>query len=72
VKPFPEELDLLLGRPDVVKSKYIGRYGWIALTIHDDETLELAKALIDDTYAQIANKRQRERASAAEVPGRSQ
>jgi predicted DNA-binding protein (MmcQ/YjbR family) len=53
VKPFPEELDLLLGRPDVVRSKYIGRYGWITMTINDDETLELAKSLIDDTYAQV-------------------
>lgn len=72
VKPYPEELDLLLGRDDVVLSKYIGRYGWITLTIGDDETLELAKSLIDDTYYQIATKRQRERAAAAgEAPRRA-
>jgi predicted DNA-binding protein (MmcQ/YjbR family) len=56
VKPFPEELDLLLGRPGVVRSKYIGRYGWVTMQIEDDEGLELAKSLIDDTYGQIAAK----------------
>jgi predicted DNA-binding protein (MmcQ/YjbR family) len=70
VKPLPEELDMLLGRPDVSLSRYIGRFGWITLTIEDNETLELAKSLIDDTYDQIASKRGRERSSARrEAPG---
>ena len=71
VKPYPEELDMLLGRPDVSLSAYIGRYGWITLRIEDDDTLELAKSLIDDTYEQIAaktkRKREREKASASPV-----
>jgi predicted DNA-binding protein (MmcQ/YjbR family) len=61
VKPLPEELDMLLGRADVSLSKYIGRYGWITMSIKDDETLELAKSLIDDTYDQIAPKTKRKR-----------
>jgi predicted DNA-binding protein (MmcQ/YjbR family) len=67
VKPYPEELELLLGRPDVSPSPYIGRFGWITLRIEDDDTLALAKSLIDDTYEQIAakTKRKREREKAA-------
>ena len=52
---------MLLGRPDVSPSKYIGRYGWITMRIEDDKTLELAKSLIDDTYDQVATKTKRKR-----------
>jgi predicted DNA-binding protein (MmcQ/YjbR family) len=54
VKPAPEELDALLARPNVQLAHYIGRYGWVNVSIHDRASLKLALRLVDETYEQIA------------------
>lgn len=58
VKPFPEELDGLLALPFVHKAAYVGRFGWISVSIAGEEALELALGLIDDSY-DIVSKRKR-------------
>jgi predicted DNA-binding protein (MmcQ/YjbR family) len=56
VKPPAEERDGLLELPYISKAKYIGRYGWVDVTVDDAESLRLALELIDDTYEQIASR----------------
>ncbi|HEX6747351.1 MAG TPA: MmcQ/YjbR family DNA-binding protein [Longimicrobium sp.] len=55
VKPAPEELDALLARPNVQLAHYIGRFGWVNVSIHDQASMKLALRLVDETYEQIAH-----------------
>ncbi len=54
VKPSPEELGGLLRLPFVQRAHYIGRYGWIDVSIRDRRSLKLALDLVDETYNRIA------------------
>ncbi len=73
VKAPPDEVDALLELPFVKRSAYIGRYGWVSVSVEDEEALRLALELIDDSYELIGAKSGRKRASArsaAEAPPR--
>ena len=61
VKAPPDELEMLLGVPFIERSKYIGRYGWVSVSVSDDDALRLALELIDDSY-EIIKSRRRSRA----------
>ncbi len=61
VKAPPDELDVLLDLPFVRRAKYVGRFGWVSVTVADDDALKLALDLIDDSYDLIAPKRRRAR-----------
>lgn len=63
VKAPPDELDLLLGVPYIQRAKYVGRYGWITVTIEDEPSLDLARQLVDDSYQLIGAGQGRRRAS---------
>lgn len=54
VKPPPEELGGLLGLPFVRRASYIGRFGWIDVSVRNRRSLKLALALIDETYSRVA------------------
>jgi predicted DNA-binding protein (MmcQ/YjbR family) len=56
VKVAPDQVDGLLALPFIQRSPYIGRYGWLAVSISDDDALELAQELIDASYEIIAAK----------------
>jgi predicted DNA-binding protein (MmcQ/YjbR family) len=59
VKAPPDELEPLLMLPFVERARYVGRFGWVSVRVEDDEALELALELIDDSYDLIAPKRKR-------------
>jgi predicted DNA-binding protein (MmcQ/YjbR family) len=59
VKVTPDQIDSLLSLPFVRRSAYIGRYGWLSLSVADDDALELALELIDESYALISAKSRR-------------
>ncbi|MFL5963735.1 MAG: MmcQ/YjbR family DNA-binding protein [Gaiellaceae bacterium] len=59
VKAPPDEFEPLLELSYVHRAKYVGRFGWVSVTVEDDEALELALELIDDSYELIAPKRLR-------------
>ena len=61
VKAPPEDADALLEHPAVRRARWVGPFGWISLDVGDDETLELARGLIDDSYELIARSRRRGR-----------
>ena len=57
VKALPEELDFLLGQPFVRRASYVGRFGWVNVTVESKDALGLALGLIDDSYDLIVSKR---------------
>ncbi len=56
VKPPADERDGLLELPYITKAAYIGRYGWVHVTVTNKESLRIALELIDETYEQFAPK----------------
>jgi predicted DNA-binding protein (MmcQ/YjbR family) len=56
LKADPEELDSLLSLPFIKRSPYIGRYGWVRVTVENEDALDVALRLIDQSYDLIAVK----------------
>lgn len=57
VKADPDELEALLGDPRFVVAKYVGRFGWVTMTVDPDEVdLEELRELVLTSYVQIAPK----------------
>jgi predicted DNA-binding protein (MmcQ/YjbR family) len=65
VKVPPDEVDAVLELPYAKRSAYIGRYGWVSLSIEDDDALRLALDLIDDSYDLVEAKAPGKRRAAA-------
>ena len=59
VKAIPDALDALLDEPFIKRASYVGRFGWITVSIEDQETLDFALGLIDESYDIIAAKPKR-------------
>jgi predicted DNA-binding protein (MmcQ/YjbR family) len=59
VKPPPEEVERLLREPRVRRPRYIGRFGWLTVTMPDEASLRLALALVDKSYRLAAGSRRR-------------
>lgn len=57
VKADPEELDALLGDSRFTPAKYVGRFGWVTMTVEPGEVdLDEVRELILTSYVQIAPK----------------
>ncbi len=56
VKADADQLEGLLALPFIKLSPYIGRYGWVLVTISDDDALDLAHELVDTSYELISAK----------------
>jgi predicted DNA-binding protein (MmcQ/YjbR family) len=54
VKSRPEDAERMLRDPHVRRARYIGRFGWLTVTVRDDDSLRLALALIDASYLLVA------------------
>lgn len=54
VKPAPDDVDGLLQLPYISVAPYVGRYGWVRVTVVDDEALDIALDLIEDSYRIVA------------------
>jgi predicted DNA-binding protein (MmcQ/YjbR family) len=50
VKPPPQDVERLLREPRVRRARYIGRFGWLTVTMLDEGSLRLALALVDQSY----------------------
>jgi predicted DNA-binding protein (MmcQ/YjbR family) len=53
VKSTPDEQARLVDHPAIEVAKYVGRYGWVTIAIKNKKTLQLALALIDESYNTI-------------------
>ena len=65
VKNTPDKQALLIQHPNVEKAAYVGRYGWVTVTVNSEESLEMALDLIDESYDLVAPKRRRATSSKA-------
>ena len=59
LKATPADADFLTQLPHIQRAAYVGRYGWVTVTISDAETLAHAKDLIAASYELVAPKRHR-------------
>lgn len=57
VKADPSDADALVQHPLVAKASYVGRFGWVTITIEERAALELALGLIEMSYQLVARKR---------------
>jgi predicted DNA-binding protein (MmcQ/YjbR family) len=68
LKPRKEDLEALLALEFVRLADYVGRFGWVTVTVTDDASLDLALDLLDASYEQIAPRALRGRAGREEAP----
>jgi predicted DNA-binding protein (MmcQ/YjbR family) len=50
LKLTPEEREIALEFPFVEKAAYVGRYGWVTVSVHDEETLDAALEWMRESY----------------------
>ncbi len=73
VKASLEDQAVLVQHPAISIAKYVGRFGWVTIEIGDRDTLDLARKLIDDSFASLATSpraadAKRSRTAAANAP----
>jgi len=57
VKSDPEKNKYLLEHPHISVASYLGRFGWLTITIDNYDTLELAKELIWESYLIVTKQK---------------
>ncbi len=57
VKAEPADADSLIQQPFIERAAYVGRYGWVTVTVEDPETLNLLLGLIEVSYDLVRGKR---------------
>jgi predicted DNA-binding protein (MmcQ/YjbR family) len=45
-----EKQAALIMHPHIEIAAYVGRYGWVTVTLADEDTMQLALELIDESY----------------------
>jgi predicted DNA-binding protein (MmcQ/YjbR family) len=56
-KPLPESREMFLALPGVSVAAYVGRFGWLSMTISDRASLDIAKDMIAESYAGFTAKK---------------
>ncbi len=56
VKSTLDKQAALVQHPDIKIASYVGRYGWVTVTPQDQDTMELALELIDESYGLVSAK----------------
>ncbi len=46
----------LIQHPNIGVAAYVGKYGWVTISLVDEDTLDLAIDLIDESYAMVGPK----------------
>jgi predicted DNA-binding protein (MmcQ/YjbR family) len=64
VKATQNDAEVLTQLPHIRRASYIGRWGWITVSVDGDSTLAQAMELIDASYALVAPKRGKRRSTA--------
>jgi predicted DNA-binding protein (MmcQ/YjbR family) len=61
VKAAPDEVDGLLLLSFIQRSPYIGRFGWVRVNVANEDALDVALRLIDQSYELIGAKAPRKK-----------
>ena len=61
VKSSPDEQSRLIEHPAIEVASYVGRFGWVTITIKSKPTLQLALGLIDESYDSIVVRRSKQK-----------
>ncbi len=69
VKASRADQEVLVHHRSVEAARYVGRFGWVTVTVTGRESLALALELIDQSYASLAPARAR--AARHHAPGRN-
>ncbi len=59
VKATPADQDALIQLPHITKARYVGKHGWVTVTIADDATLAHALDLIEESYRLVKGSSKR-------------
>lgn len=59
LKSTPDKQAVLIQHPNIEKAAYVGRFGWVTVTVDSQETLDLTLDLIDESYDAIRPKRRK-------------
>jgi predicted DNA-binding protein (MmcQ/YjbR family) len=59
VKSTLEKQSALVQHPHIEVAPYVGRYGWVMIDVVDQDTLELACELVDESYDAVQRKKKR-------------
>jgi predicted DNA-binding protein (MmcQ/YjbR family) len=59
LKPRRENLDAYLYHPDIDIARYVGRYGWVTITVSGKDTAHLALDLVQESYGVISTGKSR-------------
>lgn len=59
VKSTLEKQAALILHPDIEIAAYVGRYGWVTLSVLDEQGLGLAFELIDESYSLVTKPRRK-------------
>ena len=57
VKSTPEKQTMLIQHPKIEVASHVGRYGWVTVYADDQDTLDLALELVDESYAMLTAKK---------------
>jgi predicted DNA-binding protein (MmcQ/YjbR family) len=57
VKATPADQAVLTHHPAIERAAYVGRFGWVTITVTDEETLALARTLVDLAHESLQPKR---------------
>jgi predicted DNA-binding protein (MmcQ/YjbR family) len=57
LKPKKENLDAYLYHPAIEIAAYVGRFGWITITVENKDTAALALALVQESYEVVSSRK---------------
>jgi len=57
LKPKKENLDAYLYHPAISIASYVGRFGWVTITVENKEVAALALALVQESYDVISTQK---------------
>lgn len=67
VKSTLDKQAALVELEGVERAAYVGRFGWVTVTITDETSLDLAKGLIDESYELVAEPSAKKKALRAKA-----
>jgi len=59
IKSTLDKQAALIMHSQICVAPYVGRFGWVTIEVIDEDTLQIAKDLIDESYDSLAMKKKK-------------